>query len=184
MRMNRAILVAATAAMTAAAGCLPLEARAQRAGTAPAATVADFAWLAGSWEGHMPGATVVAEATYNAPRAGIITGMMRLTDQGKVLMIEFITLIDTPAGPELRFRHFNGQLDALETVFKQNFHLVKHATDRDEFENSVAFDKTLTSTEARNAIYTRHGADEFIGHSDIIDQNGRPDVIELTWRRK
>ena len=47
-----------------------------------------------------------------------------------------------------------------------------------------AFDKTLTSTEARNAIYTRHGADEFTGHSDIIDQSGKPDVIELTWRRK
>ncbi len=180
MGPTRAFFVAACAA----AACLPLGAEAQGASVAPAPTVAEFAWLAGSWEGHMAGATVVAEATYNAPRAGIITGMMRLTDQGKVLMIEFITLIDTPSGPELRFRHFNGQLDALEAVFRQNFRLVKHAADRDEFENSVAFDKTLASTEARNAIYTRHGADEFTGHSDIIDQSGKPDVIELTWRRK
>jgi hypothetical protein len=184
MSPNRAVFVAAVMVMTAVGVSLPVSAGAQSASAAPAATVANFAWLTGSWEGRMPGATIVAEATYNAPRAGIITGMMRLTDQGKVLMIEFITLIDTPTGPELRFRHFNGQLDALETIFKQNFRLVKHAADRDEFENSVPFDKTLMSTEARNAIYTRHGTDEFLGHSDIIDQSGKPDVIELTWRRK
>ncbi len=177
MRVSKVL----AAAIVAATLCVPIRSGAQ-ASAAPA-TAVDFAWLAGTWEGHMPGAAMVAEATYNAPKAGIVTGMMRITDKGRVVMIEFITLTDSPSGVELRFRHFNGHLDALEPVFKQNFQLVKHSGDRDEFENVVPFDKALASTEARNAIYTRHGQDEFVGHSDIIDEKGKPDVIELTWKR-
>ncbi len=171
-------------AMLASALCHPLRASAQRANDGPSANATDFAWLAGTWEAHAPGATFVLEATYNAPKAGVVNGVMRIMDQGKVLMIELITITDSPTGPELRFRHFNAQLDALEPVFKQNFRLAKSTTDRYEFENAVPYDKTLMSTEARNAIYTRHGADEFVGHSDVIDESGKADVIEFTWRRK
>ena len=63
----------ATALLLAVAG-------GSQAQTAPTVTTADFAWLAGRWEGRMSGAPGVAEVTFSAPRAGLVVGMMRLVD--------------------------------------------------------------------------------------------------------
>src|SRR4051794_6709040 len=106
-----------------------LAAQGARASGTPAASsaatprdvsTADFAWLAGSWEGKLASLpTAVAEIAFQSPRAGTITGVMRLAEGDKLLVVELIPMGDTPRGIELRFRHFNGALDAFETTFKQ-----------------------------------------------------------------
>ena len=148
------------------------------------ATTADFAWLAGTWEGNLADSDgMVAALTFQTPAAGSVAGVMRLRQGDKLLMLELIAMIDTPRGVELRFRHFTGALDALETTFKQNMLLKSHEPMKDTFENLAEFDKALMSTQPRVSSWTRRGPDEMVAHSDIIGGDGKPAVIEVVYRR-
>jgi hypothetical protein len=146
-------------------------------------TVADFTWIEGRWIGHLAGVSGEAQMSFMPVGAGQLVGVMRIIDQGKVVLVELISMMDTPDGVELRFRHFSPALDAYETSFKQTMRLTNHLPDRDVFENLVPFDKALMSTQPRTATYIRRGPDDFVAHSDIIDQQGKPSVIEVTYHR-
>ncbi len=150
----------------------------------PPATTADFAWLAGSWEGHMVGRPGAVDITFSKPKAGTVTGVMRLVDNDKVLVVELLTIVDAPGGTEMRFRHFSPSLEAYESPFKQSMRLSSHSPDRDVFDNTIPYDKSVMSTQPRTTQFIRRGQDEFVGRSDIIDDNGKPAVIEATYRRK
>ena len=132
----------------------------------------------------MVGRAGTADMTFTEPRAGTITGVMRLVDQGKVLVIELLSIVDTPNGPEMRFRHFSPSLDAYESQFKQSMRLSSHSDERDIFENTAAYDAKLMSTQPRMTQFIRHGSDEFVGHSDIIGDDGKPATMETIYRRK
>jgi hypothetical protein len=171
-------LLAVIATRTAAQPHLPST-------SSTSATTADFAWLAGTWEGRptkLPDA--LAEVVFQPPRAGIITGVMRLTQGDKVLVVELMSLVDTPHGPEMRFRHFSPALDAYEATFKQAMVLKSHEAAKDVFENLIAYDKTLMSTQPRVSVWERRGADDMVAHSDIIGSDGKPDFVEVTYHRR
>lgn len=108
---------------------------------------------------------------------------MRLVQNDTVLVVELISLVDTPAGVEMRFRHFSPQLDAYEVQFKQVMRLAPHDAERDVFENMIPYDKELMSTQPRNTTLIRQGADRFIGRSNIIGSDGAPAVVEVTYER-
>ena len=112
-----------------------------------------------------------------------MTGMMRLVDGPKVLLVELIAMMDTPRGPELRFRHFSPSLEAWEPQFKQVFRFTEDSADRDAFENTVPFGKGVLSTQPRTAIYRRVDANTDVAHSDLIGDDGKASVIEVTYRR-
>ena len=169
---------------------IPVGARAQSASNTSVqtavsiATTSDFAWLSGRWEGHMSsGAQGVADVTFAPPVGGVITGMMRLVDNNTVLVVELISLVDTPNGVEMRFRHFSPALKDYEETFKQTMRLNTHAQDRFVFENLVPYEKGLMSTQPRVTVFQRFGENSFAGKSDIIGENGKPAVIEVTYRR-
>jgi hypothetical protein len=155
------------------------------AATAPSAVVTTdaFRWLTGRWEGRMTGGAGLADVTFAAPAGGVITGMMRLVRDEKVLVVELISLVDTPSGMEMRFRHFSPSLESYEPTFRQNMRLTTHAADRTVFENAVPFDRALMSTQPRTTTWTRIDADSFVGHSDIIGDDGKAAVVEVTYRR-
>jgi uncharacterized protein DUF6265 len=171
------------AMLVLAAALFPADASAQSADFSPA-TTRDFAWLAGTWEGHMVGRSGAVDITFTQPRAGTITGVMRLVDNDKVMVVELLSIVDTPGGTEMRFRHFSPSLDAYEPQFKQSMRLSTHSAERDVFENTTPYDKALMSTQPRITQFIRHGPDEFTGRSSIIDDNGKPAVVEATYRRK
>ena len=148
-------------------------------------TLRDFGWLAGRWEGTMasiPGSA--GEVTFSAPKAGLMTGMMRLARNDTVLVVELISLVDTPLGIEMRFRHFSPTLVAYEREFRQAMRLTKHESRADTFENTVAYDAALMSTQPRRTAFLRRGDDEYVGRSDIIGADGKPAVVESTYRRE
>jgi hypothetical protein len=148
------------------------------------ATLRDFAWLEGRWEGTVAGFPgSVAEVTFSAPRAGLITGMMQLARNDTVLVVELISFVDTPQGIEMRFRHFSSTLVAYEREFRQAMRLTKHEPRADTFENTVAYDPALMSTQPRRTAFLRRGDDEYVGRSDIIGADGKPAVVEATYRR-
>ncbi|MBW8769061.1 MAG: hypothetical protein JF589_04870 [Gemmatimonadetes bacterium] len=162
-----ALLLAAAATDDARAQAAPVVTAALRADTG--ATLRDFAWLAGRWEGtlgNLAGATL--EVMYSTPRAGLMTGVMRLVQRDTVLVVELISLVETPQGVEMRFHHFSPTLDAYEREFKQTMRLTRHQPGTDLFENTVAYDAKLMSTQPRRTSLVRQGDDAFIGRSDII----------------
>lgn len=172
------VLLAITAAPSARAQ--------QAADTAPArhVTTADFGWLSGSWEGRIASGVGVAHVVFGDASGGVLTGVMHLVSgEGKVLVVELITIADSPRGVEMRFRHFSPSLDAYETEFKQTMLLTSHAPDRDVFENQVPYDKALMSTQPRTTTFVRQGPNTYTGRSAIIDQEGKAATIEGVYRR-
>ena len=125
----------------------------------------------------------IADVTFTPPVAGLITGVMRLVADNKILVVELISIVDTPNGPEMRFRHFSSSLEAYESSFKQAMRLKTHSADADVFENVVPWDKSLMSTQPRLTTFQRTDANAFTGHSDIIGNDGKPAVIEVKYRR-
>jgi hypothetical protein len=148
------------------------------------ATLRDFGWMAGRWKGTvaaLPGA--VAEVTFSEPMAGLMTGMMRLVRNDTVLVVELISMVDSPRGIEMRFRHFSSTLDAYEREFRQTMRLTSHQPRSDMFENTVAYDAKLMSTQPRRTSIVRTDDDTYVGRSEIIGSDGKPGEVLGTYRR-
>jgi hypothetical protein len=84
---------------------------------------------------------------------------------------------------ELRFRHFSTSLDAYEPIFKQRMRIKASKKDSFTFENLVPYDQALDSTQPRVTTFIRVNNDQFIGHSDIIGDDGKPATVEVTYHR-
>lgn len=144
----------------------------------------DFAWLAGTWEGHLVGADdIVTELTFQPPKEGLMSGVMRLSQGGKPVLLELISMMDGPDGVELRFRHFDGALAAMEATFRQTMVLKTSTDSSDTFENTVAFDRTLVSTQPRVSSWVRRGPNDMIARSDLLDADGKPGKIEVVYHK-
>lgn len=190
MTLNRAATAAIVGSLLAMPA--PAGARAQAAPTLAAAEVRgdtsaslrDFGWLIGRWEGTvaaLPGS--VADVTFAPPNAGLMTGMMRLVRNDTVLVVELISLVDTPRGVEMRFRHFSSELDAYEREFRQTMRLTKHEPRSDTFENAVGFDAKLMSTQPRRSMFMRTSDDAYVARSEIIGSDAKPGEVVATYRK-
>jgi hypothetical protein len=180
--LSLSLLASSSGPARAQGAAAPAESPAARGDAAT--TLADFRWLVGRWEGtvtKLPDA--VAEVTFSSPRAGMMTGMMRLVKHDTVLVVELISMVDTPHGVEMRFRHFSPTLEAYERDFRQTMRLTRHESAMDTFENTVPFESTLMSTQPRRTVFVRRSDDAYVGRSDIIGADGKPDVVETTYHR-
>lgn len=72
------------------------------------ATLADLAWLEGSWR-SVDGAEIFDE-TWLAPEGDSMSAVSREVQGGKTRMYELSTIEATDAGPVLRIRHFGAGL--------------------------------------------------------------------------
>lgn len=78
----------------------------------PPATLADAAWLQGTWQGEGLGGWV--EDVWGEPRAGAMPGWFRLVKDGGVAFYEILTIVEKDGSLELRLRHFNADLTGWE----------------------------------------------------------------------
>lgn len=145
---------------------------AKPAGNRP--TLQDFAWLAGRWEGKIGDFT--AEQIWMTPKNGAIAGMFRLTGGGKTVLVELFTVRETPDGITFYFRHFSPELKIRETGDATMLKLAKADEKRFEFDNPV-------DGQPKNAILTRTDENTYTAHSDLVDSNGKTDVIEVVYHR-
>jgi hypothetical protein len=83
----------------------------------------------------------------------------------------------------MRFRHFSPELVAYEKEFKQTMRLVSHDATAATFENAIAYESTLMSTQPRRTAFLRRGDDAYVGKSDIIGADGKPGIVEATYHR-
>jgi len=142
---------------------------------APKATLADFAWLEGSWRGDW--GPRIAEQAWSAPKAGVMTGIFRLVENDKTLVIELFTLVENPNGIDLYIRHFTPELVPWE---KSTATLLKLSTldaKKIDFENPV-------DGLPKHAILLRLDPDTYTSRSEIVPDNGDPQVTEITYHRQ
>ena len=144
------------------------------------ATLADFAWLAGRWEGKLgfPGSDkqMTAELEWMAPKNGTMQGFFRLTDNEKTIVIELFTIREAHDGIIFYFRHFSPELKPLEENEAYHLNLTKWDGTMFRFDNPVV-------NQWKDAILTHGGDDTYISHWDITGADGKAASIEVTFRR-
>lgn len=142
-------------------------------------TVADFAWLAGSWQGEVQGSFV--EELWSTPAGGGLMGMFRWMNGGRdgtLAMYELLSLEPGAEGPILWLRHFNPKLVGWED--KEGaiaFHLVAYKP------GEATFDNRDPEKPAR-ITYRREGGDRLISLLERKAQDGKPTVTEFVYQRQ
>jgi hypothetical protein len=79
----------------------------------PAATLADFAWLAGHWEGTGFGGAHVEEF-WTPPRGTSMAGVFRLVGGDRAQVYEILALVPVGNSVEMRLKHFTRELKGWE----------------------------------------------------------------------
>jgi hypothetical protein len=93
----------------------PLATAAQPQASADKATMADVAWLAGSWKSASTDNNLPAsEEIWSAPAANAMMGMFRMYQGDRIIIYEFLMLEQTPDGLFMRLRHFQSGMEGLE----------------------------------------------------------------------
>jgi hypothetical protein len=148
--------------------------QAPAAAPASGTTLADFAWLEGRWRGDW--GPRVAEQDWMAPKAGMMTGLFRLVEGDKTLVLEMFTLVEKPDGINFYFRHFTPELVPWEKADATVLNLVSADAQKIVFENPV-------NGQPKRAILLRVDADIYTARSEIVPEQGDQQVIEITYHR-
>lgn len=144
-------------------------------GSLAATTIADFAWLQGTWRGEGPGGAT-AEVHYLAPQAGVIPSVFWLYGDERVMVLETVTLVEEDDGIMLYVRHFTPSLVPWEAERALAQRLVAREGDRFTFEN-------LYDEDPRCTVLERLGSDRFRAWSLLLRAGGMPDEIRVEYRR-
>lgn len=78
----------------------------------PPATIADVAWLAGTWRGEALGGQV--EEIWSHPSGGAMMGMFKLLRVGRPGLYEFELIVEEEGSLTLKLKHFNADLASWE----------------------------------------------------------------------
>jgi hypothetical protein len=99
--------------LTAVVLALSGEAALAQSPAAPvAARISDFTWLAGSWAGEGFGGQM--EEVWSAPNASSMVGYFRLSQKGKPVFYEIMTLLEHEGSVEMRLKHVNPDMTGWE----------------------------------------------------------------------
>ncbi|MGH9813021.1 MAG: DUF6265 family protein [Candidatus Acidiferrales bacterium] len=139
------------------------------------ATLEDFSWLAGHWCGELKSGPV-AEISYSEPAGGLMMAMFRLMDGEKLLVLEYMTLRETPEGLEMRVRHFDPKLTPWEEGEAITLRLAEHDGLRSVFQNPV-------HTRPKHSTITLTSENSHTVRSEIINDRGETSFIEVDWQR-
>lgn len=107
--------------------------------TSEKASLADMAWLAGSWAGSGFGG--VNEEMWSKPNGGAMLGTYRLIKDGKAVFYEMMMLVEHGDSIVLRLKHFNPDFTGWEEKDKSvDFKFVNKAGNRMNF-SGLTFEK-------------------------------------------
>lgn len=153
----------------------PVPPQATSSATAAKSALDNFAWLEGRWRGEW--GTRVAEQIWLGPKGGEVLGVFRLVEGDKTLVLELFTLVEKSGGVDFYFRHFTPQLLPWEKTDATVLNLAKFDITTFDFENP-------RDAMPKRSILTRVDADTYIARSELIPDNGEPQIIEITYHRQ
>jgi hypothetical protein len=140
--------------------------------------VADFAWMAGIWQGEMGGDFI--EEQWSDPAGGVLMGMFRWAQggrDGQIAMYELMSIEPGSEGPVLWLRHFGPRLVAREDKEGAGaFHLVSYK------QGAATFDNRDPADPAR-LTYRREGEDRLVVVLSKV-KDGKPVDTEFSFYRK
>ncbi len=126
----------------------------------PAATLADAAWLAGSWNGTAFGQQF--EEVWSKSSAGSMVGFFKLFDDDGVAFYEIMTITVEDGSLSLKVKHFNADFTAWEDKEDfVNFRLVKLEQDALHF-RGLSFYKR--SDDSLDGYIVMHSGDTVTEH--------------------
>ena len=161
--------------MQSATAAAPAPPQTPTPATTTTPTLTDFAWLEGRWRGDW--GPRVAEQAWFAPKARVMTGLFRLVEGDKTLVLELFTLLEKPDGIDFFFRHFTPELVPWEKSGATVLNLTSLDAKKADFENPA-------NGLPKHAILIRVDADTYTARSEIIPETGDPQVIEITYHRQ
>jgi hypothetical protein len=138
-------------------------------------TLADFAWLAGRWQGVW--GPRIAQQVWMPPKGGVMLGAFQTIDNGNTLVIELYTIIERPGGISLYLRHFTPTLEPWETSKPIVLKLASSTPKVIEFDNPV-------DGEPKRSIIRKIDADTYVSRSEIVPDKGDTQIVEITYRRQ
>jgi len=138
-------------------------------------SLADFAWLAGRWQGAW--GPRVAQQVWMPPKGGVMPGTFQLVENDTTLVVELFTLVEKPDGIKLYFRHFTPALAPWETSGPTTLNLASSTPKAIEFDNPV-------DGEPKRAIIRKIDADTYISRSEIVPEKGDTQIVEITYHRQ
>ncbi|HEY6443146.1 MAG TPA: DUF6265 family protein [Candidatus Acidoferrales bacterium] len=138
-------------------------------------TLADFAWLAGEWHGTW-GPRLALEA-WTPPHSGTMLGSFQLSENGKTLVIELVTLTEGDGGLEMHIRHFTPALVAWEKEDPVDLNLQSANPTTAVFENH-------TDGEPKTATFTRLGADSYVSRFELTSEKGDAHITQIVYHRQ
>src|SRR5271154_1142266 len=142
---------------------------------APKVALADFAWLAGRWQGSW--GPRVAQQVWTAPKAGVMMGTFQLEEDDKTLVLELFTVVAEPGGIKFHLRHFTPSLVAWEKPGPTVLNLVSADA------KSIVFENPLDG-QPKRTIITRVDADTYVSRSEVVPDKGDLQVTEITYHRQ
>lgn len=141
-------------------------------------TVADLAWMTGSWDGT---GDSVLEENWGLPRAGTIVSLVRSTGADGTSMVEIVHIEEANDTLELYIQQW-------DVPFSPRSAEAQKMTMREMTDNSVAFD-AITEGGIKSLKYIRLDHDnadptddEF--HIDVTIADGQNFVIKLTPQKR
>lgn len=138
-------------------------------------TLADFAWLAGRWQGAW--GPRVAQQVWMPAKGGVMLGMFQTVDNGDTLVLEIFTIVEKPDGIQLYIRHFTPTLEPWETSKPTVLKLASSTPKVIEFDNPV-------NGQPKRQIIRRIDADTYASRSEIVPDKGDAQTVEITYHRQ
>jgi hypothetical protein len=148
---------------------------AQQAAAQAKPTLADFAWLAGRWQGAW--GPRVAQQVWMPPKGDVMLGTFQTVDNGTTLVIELFAIVEKPGAIGLYVRHFTPTLEPWEAN-KAKLLKLTTATPR-----SIEFDNPVDGQPKREII-RKVDADTYVSRAEIAPDKGDPQVVEITYHRQ
>jgi hypothetical protein len=138
-------------------------------------SIGDLAWIAGRWRGTFGPHT--ADAVYMEPEANSIGGVGQVYQPGRTLLVELCSLVQSANGMTLYVRNFSPDLQPQEAGAPITMKLTTVTA------NSWEFDNTVPGQAPARTVITHTGDDTFTSRSDVYDQQGRLNSVEIDYAR-
>ncbi|HEY6250993.1 MAG TPA: DUF6265 family protein [Candidatus Angelobacter sp.] len=136
--------------------------------------IAELTWLTGHWTADLPEGHVDQYWTTQGPEGYM--GMSRLANSEKTLVVEFLTLSETPTGIEMRVRQFDMAMTLAEKDQPVILRLKSLSKDTVVFENPF-------NNQPKRSTLKRLGPDSFRTRTEVVGADKKTTVIEVILKR-
>lgn len=141
----------------------------------PKNTLAQFAWLAGYWQGQW--GPRLAQQVWMPAQSATMVGVFQVSDGAQKQVVELYTIVSTPRGVELRIRRFTPTLTPWEKSGPALLNLKSIDSKSIVFENA-------TGGQPKRWLMARTGPDTFVQTFEIAQGHGQQQLARIVYQRK